>query len=265
MRRVMRRNDTGLSAAACTRAALIDAHLSGGARARHTQRVRERLGGRNRRAPAAGSASSATWTSRCTRPGSATTAPARTSSGAAATSPRRRRSRGCSVRCVAQQCAEVLRGMATADRSWRSARAAAAWRWMCCRGSRRSARCPTRYLILEISADLRERQRRAIAARSAASRGARRVARGAARRRLRRRHSRQRGARCIAGGALSLASRRAARNSAWRRERSLRLGAAARERHYERGVRRARGGGRRMGGRLRVGVLPTARSVDPAR
>ena len=68
----------------------------GGTRARG-MRMREPLGGRDRGERAAGSASNATWTSCCMRPGWAITARARTSSAQVETSPPRRRSPRCSA------------------------------------------------------------------------------------------------------------------------------------------------------------------------
>ena len=65
-------------------------------------------------------------------------------------------------RCLARQAADVLRD----DRRRRArarARARVAWRPTCCSSWRRSMRCPERYRILEVSADLAERQRARIA------------------------------------------------------------------------------------------------------
>ena len=45
-------------------------------------------------------------------------------------------------------------------RSWKSARAAGGWPWMCCRGSTSLHQLPEHYYILDVSADLRERQQR---------------------------------------------------------------------------------------------------------
>jgi hypothetical protein len=129
--------------------------------AEHSEVVHTRARSLHRRIEmrAAGSVSSATWTSRCTRPVSATTAPARASSAPGAISPRRRRSRA--VRRLRRaQCAELLeRGSRRLDprdrrRQRRAGRGRARMRLERCQSS-----LPERYRILEISADLRARQR----------------------------------------------------------------------------------------------------------
>ena len=123
--------------------------------------------------------------------------------GRAGTSSRRPRSRGCSAaawRCSAPRCCAARRRIDPGDR--RGNRPLAADVLLAARCARG---LPARYLILEVSADLRERQREALRTRAPHSAGARRVA-GWRRpsRALRRHRARQRGARRAAGGALSL-------------------------------------------------------------
>ena len=106
-------------------------------------------------------------------------------------------------RCLANQCAEVLHDAAGGRASSSSARARASWRPTSSSELDAQERLPARYCILEVSADLRERQRRRCC-RSAcpALAGARRMA-GRLARRLSRRRARERSARCDARPALS--------------------------------------------------------------
>ncbi len=248
--------------AACTHAASdarIDERMK---QAAHRAGARA-LGGRNRRAPAAGSSFERYMDIALYAPGSgyySAGAHKLGRGGDFTTAPEISRLFGA---CVAQQCADVLQRMARGSILEIGA------------GSGRLAvdvlsrletlgALPERYRILEISADLRERQRRAIAAAIPHLAGARRVDRGAPRGAIRWRHSRQRSAGALPVARfrwhptyceeLGVGNRRAVASSGRRGPRAPRC---------ERGVRRARGGGRRMAGRLRVGVLPPARGVDP--
>ena len=193
----------------------------------------------------------------------ATTAPARTSSGRAGTSPRRRRSRGCSAPAWPGN-APRSSALWDAAPSWKSAPAAAVWRPTSCRAGELGC-APERYFVLEVSADLRERQRRQIV--GAVPRLARRVEwlDAPPGHRLRRRRARERGAGCAAGDALSLASREGGDARSWasraRASGSSGRPARGRESLAAECARLAEAGGGWEDG-LCLGVLRAAHRVD---
>ncbi len=106
--------------------------------------------------------------------------------------------------CVAQQCADVLRDLGDATILEIGAGSGALAADILSR-LEALGRLPQRYLMLDVSADLRERQGITLRERVRASASARAVAHGAAHREFRWPHSRQRGAGRIAGVAHPLA------------------------------------------------------------
>ena len=213
---------------------------------------------------AVGSASTATWSSRSMRRGSVTTAPGRTSSDPAATSPRRRRVSRLFGGCVARQCAEIIGalGGGTHPRDRRGQRPFGGRCAVAARCARLCSRTlPACWRSARICASGSAAR---IADRRAASRAARGVAGRAARRCVRRRRARQRGARCAAGDALSLAPRQGMRGTGCHaRGVAAQVGVAGRRARCSRcGMRSLGASGRRMGGGLYLGVLPTTQRVD---
>ena len=113
--------------------------------------------------PAAGSASRATWKWRSTSRGSATTAPARASSGTAGDFVTAPEVAPVFSRCLAGQCAEVLAAQGGGDVLELGAGSGAMAAAMLAELESLGA-LPARYRILDVSADLRERQRATLAA-----------------------------------------------------------------------------------------------------
>ena len=129
---------------------------------RHERRARRARFAARSSAPAAGSISRATWSSRCTRRASAITAPAARSSARPAISSRRRSSSRSFAPRARADARRRARGARVARRRWSSAPAAVRSRANLLDTFARLGR-DVRYRILEPSADLRERQQRALA------------------------------------------------------------------------------------------------------
>ena len=169
-------------------------------------------------------------------------------------------------RCLATQCGEVLQQRAAAARFSNSAPAPASWRPICSTSWPRKARLPERYLILEVSADLRERQRA-----TAAANGRRRTRRASSGSIACRRSS---AASCSRTKCWTRCRCSAFASAATRSTRSASPGSSAgstgprlaRTPALEAAVRRIEANTRRaLAGWLYVGDQPAARAVDRRR